>query len=169
MSFQIKAKRFFGCLALFVGALVFCLAPVNTYAQVVGATLTGTVSDPSGAVIPNASVAVKNVATGVVVSVVTNSAGLYSVPNLIPGTYAVTTSAKGFETQTQTGITLTVGATQTFNITLPVGQSTQKVTVSAAPPLVQLASSTVSATVNSTTMRELPLNGRDWTSLAVLQ
>lgn len=168
MSFRSDANRFMGCGVLLVAALIF-LSPASIYAQVAGATLTGTVTDPSGAVIPNANIAIKNEATGVVVSVLTNSDGRYSAPNLIPDRYDVTTTAHGFQTQTQTGITLTVGATQTFNITLPVGQSTQKVTVSAAPPLVQLASSTVSATVNSTTMRELPLNGRDWSSLATLQ
>jgi len=168
VSFHSEAKRFFGYIGLFVAALIF-LPPPNTYTQVAGAMLAGTVSDQSGAVIPNASIAVKNEATGVVSNVTTDSAGFYSVPNLIPGVYDVTTSARGFKTQTQTGITLTVGATQTFPITLAVGQTTQKVTVSAAPPLVQLANSTLSATVNSTTIRELPLNGRDWTSLAVLE
>ncbi len=168
MNFRSEAKKFFGYVVLFVAAVIF-LAPPTTYTQVAGATLIGTVSDPSGAVIPKASIAVKNEATGVVVNVTTNSAGLYSVPNLIPGMYDVTTSVRGFKTQTQTGIRLTVGATQTFPITLAVGQTTQKVTVSAAPPLVQLANSTLSATVNSTTVRELPLNGRDWTSLATLQ
>jgi Carboxypeptidase regulatory-like domain/TonB dependent receptor-like, beta-barrel len=145
------------------------LISVPTYAQVAGATLSGTVTDPSGAGIPNAHLSIKDTATGVTRDITTNSAGFYTAPNLTPSTYDVTTSAQGFSTQVATGITLTVGAQQTLNIPMQVGQVTQQVQVTGEAAAVQLASSSVSATVNSTTVRELPLNGRDWTSLAVLE
>jgi hypothetical protein len=145
------------------------LTSVPTYAQVAGATLSGTVTDPSGAGIPAAQLSIKNTATAVTRDITTDSAGFYSAPNLPPGDYDVTTSAKGFTTQVATGINLAVGAQQTLNIPLQVGQVTQQVQVTGEAAAVQLANSTVSAQVNSTTVRELPLNGRDWTSLAVLQ
>ena len=145
------------------------LISIRVYAQVAGATMTGTVSDASGAVIPNAQVSIKNVATGEVRAVTTNAAGLYTAPNLLPGSYEVTVTASGFSTEVRSGITLTVGAQQVLNITMQVGQVSQKVEVTGEAPAVQLATSTISDVVNETTVVELPLNGRDWTSLATLQ
>jgi hypothetical protein len=153
-----------------VGLLTLSLvvsAPVG--AQVVGATLTGTVTDPSGAVIPNAKVSIQDTATGITRETSVDTAGLYSAPNLLPGTYTVTTSAQGFSTQVHTGITLGVAASQILNISLEVGELNSKVEVTGAAPTVELYSSAVTAEVNATTMRELPLNGRDWTQLATLQ
>jgi hypothetical protein len=137
-------------------------------AQVVGATLSGTIKDTSGATIPGAQVSVKNVATGTVRELTADSAGFYTVPNLLPGSYDVTFSASGFGTQAANGITLTVGAQQVLNATLSVGQVSQKLTVSVEAPIVELASSTISGEVSATTVRELPLNGRSWTDLAAL-
>ncbi len=140
-----------------------------THAQVAGASLTGTVKDSSGAVLPNAQVAITDVATGVTNTVSSGGAGLYSAPNLLPGTYEVRVTALGFSTHVQRGITLTVGAQQVLDITMQVGQMTQTVEVTTEAPTVELTSSTLSATVNATTVRELPLNGRSWTDLATLQ
>jgi Carboxypeptidase regulatory-like domain/TonB dependent receptor-like, beta-barrel len=151
-------------------ALTFSLsqsAPLN--AQVTGATLTGTVTDTSGAVIPGATISIKNVGTGVVRDLTTDSAGLYTAPNLTAGSYEVSASAAGFATQIRSGLTLTVGAQQQLNLTMQVGQATQKVQVTGEAPAVQLASSEVSAQVNSTTVVDLPLNGRSWSDLAILQ
>jgi len=135
----------------------------------VGAALSGLITDERGGPVPAAAVTIKNVGTGVVREVTTNGDGLYSAPNLLPGSYDVTVTAKGFQTTVQKAVTLTVGATQALNIELKVGQLSQTVEVSATPPSVQTTSSTISATVDSTTVRELPLNGRDWTSLAALE
>ena len=157
-------------LAVLTIALAISLfVSVPVYSQVTGATLTGTVTDTSGAVIPNAQISIKNEATGVTRDVTTNSAGLYSAPNLVPGHYETTVSAPDFETVVNTGITLTVGAEQVLNSILRVGKVAQKVEVTGAAPEVELATSTVSALVNSETVVELPLNGRDWTLLASLQ
>lgn len=148
--------------------LVF-LVSIQVHAQVAGGTLSGAVSDPSGAVIPTAKITLKNVATGVTREIAVDSAGFYTAPNLLAGDYEVTASASGFQTETQTGIQLTVGSQQILNFALKVGQITDRVQVEGLSPAVQLATSSISAEVDSTTVRELPLNGRSWTDLATLQ
>src|SRR5579863_1840664 len=154
------------------GALV-CIAVAfwsfPAQAQLAGATLSGVVKDTSGAVVVDGTVSIKNTATGTVRQVTTNADGFYSAPNLLPGTYNVTVKAKGFSTAVQTGLVLTVGAQQALDFTMKVGEITQTVEVSAAPPAVDTLSSTISATVEEKTVVDLPLNGRDWTQLATLQ
>jgi len=155
------------CLALALCLNLFFSTPAE--AQVSGATMSGLISDPSGAGIPNANVSIRNTGTGEVREVPTNSDGFYSAPNLLPGKYEVTITAQGFSKVVQKGITLTVGAQQALNLALKVGQVNQTVEVNSAPPEVQTSSSTISSTVDAITVRELPLNGRDWTSLAALE
>src|SRR5260221_483066 len=153
---------------LFVFVLyMFCASLM--FAQVSGATLTGTVTDASGATIPQAQVVITNVSTGVTRNVTTDSAGFYTAPNLLPGTYEVRITATGFSTAVQKGISLTVGAQQALNITMQVGQVSQTVEVTTEAPTVELTSSTLSAQVSGATVRELPLNGRSCTDLANLQ
>src|SRR5260370_11438222 len=154
---------------IFVIVAISILWTGQAYAQVAGATLTGTVKDSSGAVIPNAQVAITDVATGVTRTVSPGSAGLYTAPNLSPGIYEIRVTATGFSTQLQKGVTLTVGAQQVLDFTMKVGQMSQTVEVTTDAPTVELTSSALGATVNATTVRELPLNGRSWTDLAVLQ
>lgn len=153
--------------AVFLMLLIFFSYP--TLAQVAGGTLAGTVTDPNGAGIASAEVVIKNLATGVEKTVTTNTGGFYTAPNLISGSYQVKVSAQGFNSVTKTGITMTVGARQTFDVTLRVGTLSSKVEVSAEVPSVQATSSEISATVTANTVRELPLNGRSWTDLASLQ
>src|SRR6202022_3033539 len=138
-------------------------------AQISGATLSGTVTDQSGGAIPQATISIKNVATGITRSNTTSAAGFYSAPNLLPGIYEVKAEAQGFTDRLQTGVNLTVGEQQVLNFALQVGQMSQTVEVSTEAPTVDLASSTISAVVSSTTVRELPLNGRSWTDLATLE
>jgi hypothetical protein len=138
-------------------------------AQTSGATLSGTVTDQSGGAIPQATISIKNVATGITRSNTTSAAGFYSAPNLLPGIYEVKAEAQGFTSKLQTGVNLTVGEQQVLNFALQVGQMSQTVEVNTEAPTVDLASSTISAVVSSTTVRELPLNGRSWTDLATLQ
>jgi hypothetical protein len=142
---------------------------VDVQAQVAGGTITGTVVDSSGRVIPNAGVSITNVATGINRTVTTNEDGLYIAPNLLPASYELTFTAAGFKTDVRTGIELTVGATVTSNMTMQVGGAKETVQVQTEAPDVQLATSDISAVVNATTVRELPLNGRSWTDLATLQ
>src|SRR6266446_4042719 len=142
---------------------------VDVQAQVAGGTITGTVVDSSGRLIANASVSITNLATGINRTVTTNEDGLYIAPNLLPASYELTFTAPGFKTDVRTGIELTVGATVTLNTTMQVGGTKETVQVQTEAPDVQLATSDISAVVNATTVRELPLNGRSWTDLATLQ
>ena len=156
-----------GFLALAV-LLSFFLG-VSTKAQVTGATLSGTVTDPSGAAVPNANVAAKNTGTNVTTTATSNNDGFYTIPNLLPGTYDVTVTVSGFATQINSNVTLAVGQKMELPVAMKVGQTTQTVEVAGAAPTVELETSTISGEVTSTTVRELPLNGRDWTQLATLQ
>src|SRR5437870_1729702 len=153
----------------FIWILVLCLiAPAPLDAQVAGATLSGTITDGQGGVVPGAAVSVMNTATGVTASTKTNEVGAYSVPNLNAGDYQVAATATGVTTAFGK-LTLTVGQKQELNLALMVGTLSEAVEVTSAAPLVELASSTISGNVSATTLRELPLNGRDWASLATLQ
>jgi len=154
----------------FCVVLVCCLwTPVAMKAQVVGGSVSGTVMDAAGALVPSASVSIANVDTGVVSSVSTNSQGAFNVPNLLPGNYQATVVAPGFEKAVVKGIVLTVGLQQMLNIKLKVGNLSEDVMVTSATPELQLSSSTISGTVEGKTIVELPLNGRSWTDLATLQ
>jgi Carboxypeptidase regulatory-like domain/TonB dependent receptor len=150
-----------------VAVIGFSSTPAT--AQVAGATLSGLITDSSGAAIANATVTTKNLGTGEVREIQTNGEGFYSLPNLLPGSYDVTVAATQFTKTVQKGIVLTVGAQQALNLSLKPGQVTEVVEVMSTPPDVQTASSAVSSTVDSRTVRELPLNGRDWTTLATLE
>src|SRR5487761_215746 len=156
-------------LAITSMVLLTLTVPAEVSAQVVGATLSGTVTDTSGAVLPRAQISIMNVATGVVTTTATDSSGLYIAPNLLPGNYQLTASAKGFASAVRSGITLTVGQELVLNVTLKVGGVTQTITVTGAAQAVQLNSSTISGVVNTTRVLDLPLNGRSWTDLAELQ
>ena len=168
MYFRNIASRFL-VVALVLTISIGAGLTAALHAQVVGATLSGEVTDAGGAIVPGATVSIRNVATGSVRNVTTNDSGLYSAPNLLPGTYDVTVSQKGFAKAVQNGITLRVGAQSVLNIGLKVGQISQTVEVTDVVPIIQTGTSSIESTVDSTTIRELPLNGRDWTSLATLQ
>src|SRR5882724_5975042 len=149
--------------------LGFCLmVSLPLHAQVTGATISGTITDASGGVIVGAEISVRNTATGISKDTTTDSAGFYTVPNLIPGPYEVKISAKGFTTAVQSNLTLAVGAQQSLNIPMKVGETSQTVQVTEAAPQIELTSSTLSGQVESQTVLELPLNGRDWAALATL-
>ena len=142
---------------------------VNLHAQVAGGTISGTVTDSSGRVINKVEITITNVATGVTRVVTTNDEGFYSAPNLLPGTYELKFSAPGFKVEARKNIELTVGALVGLDQTLRVGSLSETVVVQSEIPAVQLSTSDLSAVVNATTVRELPLNGRSWTDLAQLQ
>jgi len=168
-SRKVSALYLYSCLAAIVLMCWICFS-ASASAQVAGGNLSGTITDPSGKLVPKALVAIQNVATGITTTVTTNSDGYYTAANLLPGDYQITISAKGFATEVRKGISLTVGAQQVIDLTLQVGSAAHTVVeVTTEAPAVQLASSDISAVVNATTVRELPLNGRSWTDLAALQ
>ena len=169
MSAQMYGKTYLGtCLTLLAVALGL-LFPAMSRAQVAGGAISGTVTDSSGRVIENVQITITNVATGVTRDVTTNDEGFYSAPNLLPGTYGARFSAKGFKSEVRSGVGLTVGASVVLDQTLAVGSNIETIVVQSEVPAVQLSSSDISAVVDATTVRELPLNGRSWTDLAQLQ
>jgi hypothetical protein len=154
---------------LVCGAMMLATLMRPCRAQVEGGTISGSVLDNSDAAIASATVTVANTQTQVSKSVVTNALGFYSVPNLVPGVYSVSATAPGFQTMVRNAVTLTVGGELTIDLEMSVGEVNERITVTEDVPDVRTANPTMSYAVNSTTVRELPLNGRDWTSLALLQ
>jgi len=151
-------------------AILFSVShPVPVSAQVVGATISGTVTDPSGSKMPGVQISISNVGTGIATTTVTKAEGSFNVPNLQPGNYEVSASAQGFSTLVRKGLTLTVGQELILNLALQVGSMNEQVTVTAEAPTVNLANATISGVIEQKTVAELPLNGRSWTDLAILQ
>src|SRR6266851_761544 len=149
--------------------LLLCGVTANIHAQVAGGTISGTVADASGRVVKDVQITITNVATGVTREVTTNDEGFYSAPNLLPGTYEAKFTAHGFKIEARGGIELTVGASVALDQVLRVGSTLETIVVQSEAPIIQLSTSEISAVVNATTVRELPLNGRSWTDLAQLQ
>ena len=130
--------------------------------------ITGEVRDPSGAVMPNASVVVTNTATNVARSTVTNTSGIYSFPNLVPGIYDVKVSSPGFDSVVKTGVELQVQQAARIDFDLRVGQSTQTVEVSGLAALLTTETATVGTVIEEKRITDLPLNGRNFFSLVAL-
>ena len=153
-----------------LAALLFSMPALGGYAhaQATDATITGTVADAGGAAIPGAHVMVQNTGTGASQTVDSNSSGIYTLGQLIPGTYSVTTSRDGFQTNVDKGVVLTVDQTATLNIALRVGDVKETVTVSAAAALINTSNAEISEVVDQHAIKELPLNGRDPSSLVLL-
>jgi Carboxypeptidase regulatory-like domain/TonB dependent receptor len=148
--------------ALAAACLLLC-ATTAAWAQTGGsaATLTGSVVDNDGGVIPGATVEVKNNATGVVESVVTNASGVFSVPGLNPGTYSVTVSLSGFKTSVVSDVRLIGGTTSQVKAVLQVGALTETVEVRGGATLVQTQSATVTSTLTTEQIMSLPLVSRN--------
>ena len=145
------------------------LEPRPVEAQVAGATLSGVITDDSQTPLANARISIRNLLTGVVRTSKTDKDGQYNAPNLLPGTYEIAATAAGYRTSIQHNVTLVVGAAQVVNLTLKSGEVSEKIVISVAPPSLDLSSSAISGNVDASTVRDLPLNGRDWTQLATLQ
>lgn len=156
-----------GCSVIAFMLVLFASPRLNP--QVSGGTIRGSVTDASGAVIANAHVMIENDATHVRSAVVTNSAGIYIMPDLIPGPYSITATAPGFSTVVQSGANLQVGAVLVINCMLAVGARTDKVEVSSTASTVELGTSELSGVIGEQRITQLPLNGRDWSQLATLE
>src|SRR5437016_8821797 len=155
---------------LAAGVLAFSsVLCIGLNAQVSGGVLSGTVMDASQAAIPNVRVTLTNVATGVARALATDATGLYTVPDLLPGSYEMTATALGFTTQVRTDITVNLGARPVLNVVMQAGDSNLVVRVSVSETPVDPASSVTGGNVSSSTVLDSPLNGRDWTQLATLQ
>ena len=153
---------------LFLMFVIVFTSAQQLVGQTVNGSIIGTVRDQAGAVIPNASVSTKSQETGAERSSVTDGTGVFNILSLPAGSYEVTVSAPGFQT-VRRNVTLTVGASLRVDLSLNVGAITDTVDVTAQSAQVDTTSSTISGLVSDSVIRDLPLNGRDWLQLAVLQ
>src|ERR1700730_5210182 len=138
-------------------------------AQVTTGTISGIVQDQSGASIAGAEVTVKNLDTGIARTFTSDAGGRYTVPDLPLGNYEVQGQHSGFQTEVRSGINITVGREAVVNLALRVGQLSEKVTITGEAPLVEATTSAMSSLVDERTIRDLPLNGRSYDQLALLQ
>ncbi len=154
---------------IWIAALIVVPGHDPVLAQVVNGSVSGTVTDHTGAVIPNTKITITSKDTNAVKMAATDSHGFYSVQDLAPGDYVITGSADGFDQFESSDVPLTIGARLIINMTLTVGRTTQTVVVAGTTSGVDLQSSTLNTVVSDTTLVELPLNGRSWIDLANLQ
>ena len=139
------------------------------YAQSPNASATGQVTDSSNAIISGAHVTVLNVNTNNRYEALTNGAGEYFFPNLLPGTYRMKADMIGFKAIVKPNVILHVQDAIEINFELAIGSASETVTVGGGEPLLQLETSDLGTVVDARAIRELPLNGRSWTDLATLQ
>ena len=149
--------------------LFFCLSAATASSQDTTATMLGVLTDSSGAVLPGVSITVKHIETSQTRTVVSDDGGRYRVPLLQPGRYEVTAQLSGFQTMVRSGITLTVGQEALVNVQMALGNVAESITVDAAAPLVETTTGTISHVVSEQQLGSLPLNGRDFSQLALLQ
>src|ERR1700756_3591781 len=154
------------CLKAFVYGFVCSAIALG---QVTTGTISGTVSDSTGAVIPGVTVTLTSTEKGISRTVFTDEGGRYRAPELALGSYEITTELPGFQTVKRSGITLTVGREAVVDFILQVGTVADKITVTGEAPLVQTANATVASLVDERAMRELPLNGRSFADLTAIQ
>ncbi len=154
---------------LFRAAVIGCFALSAALAQTVGASLQGTVHDPSGAVLPGAEVEIRNVETGAARPLKADESGRWREPVLAPGEYELRVSAPGFQTLLRKGIHLAVGQDAVVDLALELGRTGTEISVIADAQRINLTSGSLSGLVDEKQMRDLPLNGRSFQQLALLQ
>jgi len=143
-------------------ALIICgVVPGLLYGQRTSATISGTVSDQSGAVVPNAEISVVQSSTGTVYKGQSHNDGFYVIPNLAPGQYQLRCELTGFQPYVNVGLTIQVGQAMTMNIVLKLGSQTETVTVSGAASTVDTRTQTLNTSISPQFARDLPLNGRN--------
>jgi hypothetical protein len=155
-------------LKIALSVLVVVGLGANVYASLDRGSIQGTVTDQQGAVMSGVTVVVTNVATNVAVKLTTNTAGFYLAPELVPGTYSIHIEASGFSPLDITQVTVAGGSQLTQDASMKVGGMTQKVEVTAAAPLVETSASNYSTELQTRTIDEIPLPGRDIQGLVQL-
>jgi hypothetical protein len=148
--------------------LVLTLTAAPGWAQGTGATLQGTIRDAQGAVLPGASVVIRNSDTGVARAVTADDGGFYRAAALPPGPYDLQVELSGFVRHARTGLRLTIGQEAVINVTMQLASLEESVTVTAAAPLVETTKSALGATITREQLDSLPLPGRNFTALANL-
>ncbi|HTD96889.1 MAG TPA: carboxypeptidase regulatory-like domain-containing protein [Edaphobacter sp.] len=158
-----RLSRFFFSLT----AILLCL-DMTLHAQVTGARITGQVTDATGALIPGAQITITNTGTNATTKVTSDQQGEYTAPSLPAGSYKIQSSAPGFADTLQNNIILTIGQNATINVTLKTGGANDIVNVSSDVTIINASTAEISAVVNENSIKELPLNGRDPSSLVFL-
>ena len=151
-----------------VSVLLLSLLPASYVTAQTSGVISGTVTDPSGAAVAEASVQIKNVSTGFSRTLTTDEQGRYLAPELAIGNYEISAGKPGFSTALRTGVTLSVGAQPIVDVQLAVGQQTQTITVEGQASQVETRSTAVGMVVESKQIQDLPLNGRNFTQLIAL-
>jgi hypothetical protein len=149
--------------------VAFLLSGPMMQAQLPTGTILGVAKDPSGAVVPGVTITAQNTDTGQSRASKTGGDGAYRLDALSIGNYSVTAEAAGFQREVQSGLTLAVGQEAVVNFALQVGQATQTVSVTTQAPLVNTTSSSISSLVTPQVISDLPLNGRNYNDLTLLQ
>ncbi len=150
-------------------ALLVSLLPSPAHPQTVGASLRGIVSDSTGAALPGATVTIVNVDTGATRELQTDAAGRYTAPILPPGDYELRVNLPGFQPFARRGLRLAVGQDAAVDVKLELGALAERVTVTGSAPRIELTTGAVSGLVTDSQIRDLPLNGRSFQQLALLQ
>ena len=167
--FKRTLDRLYSCAAVFFAFCILMPLAPSLAAQTAGTgALRGTVTDSTGAVVPNATVTVSSVDTGQVRTATTGADGVYTITLLPPGPYHVKFEASGFQTTEIPSITVTVTETSQLDRSLQVGTQTQEVTVQGEVETIQTASSALGTVANSETITQLPLNTRNYTNLLAM-
>ncbi len=150
-------------ICLSVGLGFWAVAP--TYGQTSAGAIVGVIRDASGAIVPGAEITVTNQGTNISYPFVTDETGNYYIPSLLPGRYRIDAEKKGFKKVTARDVEVTVNQTIRVDLELPVGDTSESVSVTAETPLVQADQATIGQVINNRSVSELPLNGRDFTTL----
>jgi hypothetical protein len=159
-----------GSVARFAGIAIalLVLSSARAWAQTPTGEITGTVTDPSGAVVADATVTLTNPATNAVRTTKTNSTGIYDLPALPPGTYTLKVEMQGFNAELRSGIELQVAQVARFDTTLKVGNVSNTIEVAGGAPVLETESTSVGTVIENQRIVELPLNGRNYLSLTAL-
>src|SRR5438309_9739845 len=162
-----SAKKIF-CQKLFWLVLLFVALPVGVWAQLYTGSVSGTVNDPSGAVVPGARVQLLDVDKGYSFTAVSDSSGRYLFRSVAPGVYKLTVEARGFSTREQSGIRVDVNQNVSVNLALQVGTATQTVEITGEAPVLNTEDAVSGQVVNRKFINDLPLVSRSVTDLAFL-
>ena len=154
--------------AMLVASVVFASLNTTAWSQTAAGGVAGTVKDPSGATVRDAVITLTNAATNVIQTTRSTSSGTYVLEGVPVGTYTLKADARGFKTYVLTGIQVHVQSVVTADISLQLGSVSQEVTVTSVVPLLQAQDASLGQTIPGVQVNDLPLNGRNWLSLAQL-
>src|SRR3984893_2933365 len=145
------------------------LLPNSGNGQISDGEVRGTIVDPSGAVVKGAEITIEGIASGEIRRLLSNARGSYDAPHLPVGLYRLTVKAPGFSSEERTGVSVQVASENVVDVRLAIAGAGETITVAPQAETVDLATSHTGAVDGGQIIRELPLNGRDWTTLAALQ